>query len=267
MEMTTIIGLAAGVAFIAGGILWGGGALSSFVDVPGLLIAFGGSFAALLMSYSTRDIGAFFRIFVAAFARDRVIDCQEGIRAIVGLANIARKEGLLSLEGLAPTMEDPFMEKGLNLIVDGTDPELVRGILEAEIAAMAGRHQKGAGMMESMGAFGPAFGMIGTLIGLINMLRNLSDPSAIGPGMATALVTTFYGCMMANLVFLPVANKLKLRSSDEVFYTELMLEGILSIQAGENPHIIETKLNALLPKTAEQKLPKKRGRLFHPTGE
>ncbi len=252
MEISTLIGLGSGLALIVIGILWGGGVVGSFIDPSSVVITIGGSIAAMMVGYSLKEVGALLKIMGNAFKKGKGADTKEAIGAIINLANVARKEGLLALEETVKTLDDPFLHKGVLLIVDGTDPELVKGIMEAEIISVSSRHQKGAGMMEAMGAYGPAFGMIGTLIGLINMLKNLSDPDALGPGMATALVTTFYGSVLANLVFLPLANKLKLRSADEVFYMELMLEGMLSIQAGENPRIIEEKLYSFLPRTAKE---------------
>ena len=144
-----------------------------------------------------------------------------------------------ALEDAAYQLGDEFLQKGILLIVDGTDPELVKNIMETELAFLEERHKEGQSIFETMGTLAPAFGLIGTIIGLINMLKQLDNPSAIGPGMAVALVTTFYGAMFANLIFIPIAGKLKVRSREEVLIKEVMIEGMLSIQAGENPRIIE----------------------------
>jgi chemotaxis protein MotA len=163
------------------------------------------------------------------------------------------------LEDAAYQVEDDFLKKGILLIVDGTDPELVRNILETELAFLEDRHKTGQSIFETMGALAPAFGMIGTLIGLIRMLRNLNNPEAIGPGMAVALLTTFYGALLANLVFIPVAGKLKIRSNEEILNKEVMIEGMLSIQAGENPRIIEEKLKAFLAPKIRESLQDEKG--------
>ncbi len=252
MELTTIIGIVSGFAVIIIGIFWGQGDLSAFISASSVMITIGGSVAALFIGYSMKEIGSLTKILGNAFKKRRETDSKQVIANVIDLANMARKEGLLALEERVKTLDNPFLQKGTMLIVDGTDPELVKGIMEAEIAAITSRHQKGAGMLESLGAYAPAFGMLGTLIGLITMLKNLDDPSSLGPGMSTALITTFYGSLLANMVFIPMANKLKLRSADEVFIMELMLEGMLSIQAGENPRIIEEKLYSFLPRGAKE---------------
>jgi chemotaxis protein MotA len=174
------------------------------------------------------------------------------IQKIIDLSNVARKEGLLSLEEAAADLDDAFLKKGILLIVDGTDPELVRGIMETELASMDARHKQNVGFWQDLGAMGPAWGMIGTLIGLVNMLQNLSDPSAIGPNMAVALLTTLYGSLLANWICTPVASKLKANNDTEIMIKEIMVEGLLSIQAGENPRVIEEKLKSFLaPKDRE----------------
>jgi chemotaxis protein MotA len=176
----------------------------------------------------------------------REMDSENLIKSIIDLANVARKEGLLALEEAAQQLKDDFLQKGVLLIVDGTDPELVRNILETELSFIEDRHKSNQGMFEYMATAAPGFGMLGTLIGLINMLANLSDPSTVGPNMAVAIITTLYGSLIANVFCNPVVSKLKLRSSQESLMKEVMLEGMLSIQAGENPRIIEEKLKAFM---------------------
>ena len=162
------------------------------------------------------------------------------------MANLARKEGLLALESQAADIDDEFLKKGVMLVVDGTDADLVRAILENDMASMSDRHNKVSAFFDTWGTQGPAWGMIGTLIGLINMLNDLSDPSAIGPNMAVALITTFYGSVLANWLCVPVVNKLKINNDTEIMVKTLTVEGLLSIQAGENPRIIEEKLKTFL---------------------
>ena len=229
-----------------------GGPLLLFFDAPSLMITVGGAFCAALIQYPMEQfIGSFAtlkHVFVV-----RQLKPIEIIQNIINLANTARKEGLLALEEAAGQIGDPFLKKGILLIVDGTDPELVRNILETEIAFIESRHKVSQGLFETLASYGPAYGMIGTLIGLIQMLQKLSDPSTIGPAMAVALITTFYGSMLANFAFTPIAGKLKIRSGEEIMLKEVMIEGLLSIQAGENPRIIEEKLKAFLsPKMREE---------------
>lgn len=245
MDISTIIGLILGLAFVIGGIVTSGD-ISSYFDLPSIIIVLGGTIASTLASFPLENFFNTFKIIKKAFVRDE-ISPDNVIEEIINLANVARKEGLLSLEEYAENLDDDFLQKGIMLIVDGTDPELVRNILETELVFLEERHTEGQSIFETMGTYSPAFGMLGTLIGLINMLRYLDDPSTIGPNMSVALVTTFYGSMLANVVFLPMAQKLKIRSKSEILVKELMVEGLLSIQAGENPRIIEEKLKTFIP--------------------
>ncbi|MDR1692642.1 MAG: motility protein A [Oscillospiraceae bacterium] len=255
MDITTILGIVLAFVFMIIGIFWGGGALPAFVDESSVMITIGGTLAGILSSYTISDFMQLPKIMGNAF-KQHVFDPIGGINTIVTLANIARKEGMLALEEKVNELEEDFLKKGVMLVVDGTDPELVKNIMEAELGAIESRHQKGVGMVELIGALGPAYGMLGTLIGLIIMLGNLSDPSALGSGMAAALVTTFYGSIIANTICIPIAAKLKVSSGNEMLYKEILLEGLLSIQAGENPRIIEEKLYSFLPRAAKEQ-PKK----------
>ena len=255
MEITTALGLIVCLALVVVGIFWGGGTLGIFLDASSVAITFGGSFASLFMAYSMRDLSNFGKVFWSAFKNNRN-DPINGINTIVGLANVARKEGMLSLEENVSGLDDVFLQKGIMLIVDGTDQELVKNIMESELTSMEGRHANGRSMFDFLATAGPAFGMLGTLIGLVIMLKNLSDPDAIGSGMAAALITTLYGSVLANCFAIPLANKLKVISSGEIMYKEILLEGILSIQAGENPRIIEEKLYSFLPNIAKAKVKK-----------
>ena len=173
-------------------------------------------------------------------------DQTEVIKKIIELSNVARKEGLLALEDAASDLDDAFMKKGIFLIVDGTEPDLVRAILETELTCIEDRHKKVSSFWETAAAMGPAWGMIGTLIGLINMLKHLDDVSTVGPNMSTALITTFYGSLLANWLAMPIATKLKANNAEEVTVKEVVIEGLLSIQAGENPRVIEEKLKSFL---------------------
>lgn len=248
MDISTIIGLILGAIFLVWGIMESG-LISSYWDFASVMITLGGTFASTLASYPMKNFLNTVNVVKKAFVYKEVFP-DEVIGEIINLANIARKEGLLALEEYAEDLQDDFLKKGIMLIVDGTDPELVRNILETELTFLEERHTEGQSIFETMASFAPAFGMIGTLIGLINMLRTIDDTSSIGPNMSVALVTTFYGSVLANVVFLPLANKLKIRSKSEILVKELMVEGLLSIQAGENPRIIEEKLKTFIPPDA-----------------
>lgn len=248
MDIATIIGLVVGLAMTIFGIIQSGGASAltdSFMDLPSFIITFGGSLSSLFTSYTLKDSINSLKSVGTAF-KDPKLDPAETISKIIELSNVARKEGLLALEEVAGTLEDEFMKKGILLIVDGTEPELVRGILETELVNMDDRHRNVAGFYDTWAALGPAWGMIGTLIGLVNMLKNLTDSSTIGPNMAVALITTLYGSLIANWFATPIANKMKAISGKEYQMKEIVIEGLLSIQAGENPRVIEEKLKSFL---------------------
>lgn len=219
--------------------------LPSYWDLPSVLITFGGAFSAVLTSVSVQDFVGGIKSF-SLILKTPQNNTAEMIQNIIDLSNVARKEGLLSLEEAANDLEDAFLKKGILLIVDGTDPELVRAIMETELVSMDDRHKARIGFWESVGSMGPAWGMIGTLVGLVNMLNNMDDAAAIGPGMATALITTLYGSLLANMICIPVANKLKTHNALEMMQKEIMIEGLLSIQAGENPRVIEEKLKSFM---------------------
>lgn len=247
MDIATLIGIIVGAVMVVFGILWGNGVsvLQNFVDVPSIIITIGGSLSGLIASYTLKDFLGSFKGIGLAF-KDSKYDHGATISKIIELSNVARKEGLLALEEVAQNLDDEFMKKGILLIVDGTEPELVRGILETELMNMDERHRGVAGFFETWATLGPAWGMIGTLIGLVNMLKDLQDSSAIGPSMATALLTTLYGSLIANWFCTPIANKLKAQNSVEYQLKEIVIEGLLSIQAGENPRVIEEKLKSFL---------------------
>ena len=247
MDIATIIGLVVGAVMVVFGIVSSGGveALGNFFDVPSIIITIGGSISSLITSYTLKDTINSLKSVGMAF-KDPKLDPAEIIGKIIELSNVARKEGLLALEEVASNLEDEFMKKGILLIVDGTEPELVRGILETELVNMDDRHRNVAGFYDTWAALGPAWGMIGTLVGLVNMLQNLTDSSTIGPNMAVALLTTLYGSMIANWFATPLASKMKAIGAQEYQMKEIVIEGLLSIQAGENPRVIEEKLKSFL---------------------
>lgn len=247
MDIASILGLVICFVLVIFGILWGNdvSTIIRFMDAPSALITFGGSFCCILASYTLENFVGGLKSIGLIFKMSNM-NVPETIQKIIDLSNVARKEGLLSLEEAAGDIDDPFLQKGILLVVDGTDPELVRAIMETELVSMEDRHKSKIGFWEDLGAMGPAWGMIGTLIGLINMLQDMNDPSSIGPSMAVALVTTLYGSLLANWICAPVATKLKSKNADEMMMKEIEIEGLLSIQAGENPRVIEEKLKSFL---------------------
>lgn len=249
MEIGTIVGIFLGAVFIILSILiagdWNIGALIAFLDAPSAMIVIGGTFASGMIAVKMKNLVVSLKAS-STIMKPPVLDPAAAIDTIVQLANTARKEGVLALEEAATNMGDQFLKKGIMLIVDGTDPELVKGIMETELGYTDERHSGVAAFYENMAAYAPAWGMIGTLIGLILMLGDLDDPSGLGPAMAIALTTTLYGCILANYLFNPIAFKLKDISKEEILFRTVMVEGMLSIQAGENPRIIEEKLKSFL---------------------
>lgn len=238
------------ISMIAGFLLiiysiWSGGDLGAFFEINSVIITFGGTIAATFIAYPIDKIKNLGKVLKSLQHKNKQ-DPEHVIEVLVGHAEKARREGLLALEDDVAGMDEPFLQKGVQLIVDGTDPELVRSILETELSFIEDRHKSNAAIFDTMGNYGPAFGMLGTLIGLIQMLRNMNDASSIGSGMAVALLTTFYGSMISNLICLPLATRLRAQSREEILLKEVMIEGILSVQAGENPRIVEEKLKAFL---------------------
>lgn len=247
MDIASIIGLVVCFGMVMLGIITSGGigSIGGFLDPASAAITVGGAFCCVLASMQLNDFIGGFKSIGLIF-KTPTLNTAEMIQKIIDLSNVARKEGLLSLEEAAGDLDDEFLKKGILLIVDGTDPELVRAIMETELVSLESRHKEKITFWESVAAMGPAWGMIGTLVGLVNMLNNMDDPGSIGPSMATALITTLYGSLMANWICTPVANKLKANNSGEVTLKEIMIEGLLSIQAGENPRVIEEKLKSFL---------------------
>lgn len=258
MDLASILGLVLCAVIVVFGIVYGQPqpleALGYFYDVPSILITFGGAiFCVMIMAPDFKAFLNYLKSF-RLILKVQPSNEEDTIRQIISLSNIARKEGLLALEEAANGIDDEFLKKGVLLIVDGTDPELVRSILETELNCIEDRHSDVVGFWESLAAMGPAWGMIGTLIGLINMLQVMDDPKAIGPAMSVALVTTFYGSVLANWICTPIATKLKSKNANEVMIKELMVEGLLSIQAGENPRVIEEKLKSFLSPSRREAL-------------
>ena len=245
MDIASLLGIVLGMVMVVYGIISNGASIPGYLDLPSTVITIGGSLAGVLGSHKLKDFIGGFKSMALVF-KDEVMDAGAVISNVINLANVARKEGLLALEEASGDIEDEFLKKGIMLVVDGTDAELVRGILETELVCLEERHKKVIGFWEKWAELGPAWGMIGTLIGLVNMLNNMEDASAIGPAMAVALLTTLYGSMIANWLCAPIAAKMKVNNDLEVIVKEVMVEGLLSIQAGENPRVIEEKLKSFL---------------------
>lgn len=253
MDIASLLGIIIGLVMLVYGIIDNAG-LDGFVyylNFPSAIITFGGALGSTMASFSMEDFLGGLKSFMLVF-KVPTLNTTEMIKKIIDLSNVARKEGLLSLEESTADLEEPFLKKGILLIVDGTDPDLVRAIMETELVSVEGRHKSVISFWDTLGALGPAWGMIGTLVGLVNMLNNMGDVTSIGPAMAVALITTLYGSLLANWICAPVANKLKADNAAEMLQKEVMIEGLLSIQAGENPRVIEEKLKSFMaPKDRE----------------
>lgn len=244
MDIASIIGLVLGVGSILGGILTGGVGIGAYIDVPSIILIFGGVIASTMIRWPIEVVKATANIYMKAiFSNSQSPKVM--IDEIIKLAEVARRESVFALEKVP--VEDKFLKKSVTLAADNRPPEVITSILGLEISAMEERHSKGADLLDGMGADGPAFGMIGTLMGLVAMLKNMSDPSSIGPAMAVALLTTFYGAIIANLFCIPVSIKLKQRSKEESTRMNIIVAGVLGIVAGENPRTIREKLESFLP--------------------
>ncbi|GHS97218.1 motility protein A [Synergistales bacterium] len=245
MDLTTVVGLLMSWILVLGAMSLDGN-FGAYVDFPSILITVGGTTGAVICSNPGDILKSFGGATKSAFFSNDP-NLLGMVQTLVSFAEKARREGLLALEADVAELEDEFLRKSIQLVVDGTDPELVKAILDTEIGILESRHSSTKAIYDAIAELGPAYGMIGTLIGLISMLGNLADVSALGPGMAVALITTMYGSMMANMFAIPIAKKLSARSAKEVLSMELMVEGILAIQAGENPRIVEEKLKVFMP--------------------
>jgi len=242
VDFATVIGILGGFGLVIVAMASGGG-LSWFIDGPSAMIVFGGTFGAVLINYPIADVLGVIQVAKNAF-RGKEQRTAAVINQLVEMSKIARKEGVIALQGMIPGARDPFLVKAIHLVVDGLDPAHVSQILETELDFIGERHRLGAEIFTTMGNFAPAMGLIGTLIGLVQMLKGMNDPGSIGPAMAIALITTFYGVILANLVFLPIAGKLKTKSAQELLIKQLIIHGILSIQSGDNPRVLEQKLHS-----------------------
>jgi len=250
MDLATLIGIIAGIVCILASIMTGG-SLWSFWSISSVFITVGGGICATLISYKIGEFAKIMKVAVKVLA-GKESRPQDTIKMLIELSMKARREGLLSLEAEQENIHDDFLKQSLQLVVDGVEPEVIVDSMDLELENMKARHDKGAGIFKTMAAQFPAWGMIGTLIGLIQLLDQLDDPSAIGPAMAVALITTFYGSVLANFICNPIATKLSLKSKEEIQEKKMIIEGVLSIQAGENPRILEHKLKTFLSPKQKQ---------------
>lgn len=238
-DFLTVAGIILGLSLIVASI----DNLGAFWNPAGLMITIGGSIGALLVHFRLEEIKTVAQVTRKAFVRkdESILDLHA---RFVDLAQKARREGLLVLEDELDEIDDPFFRNGLQMVIDGFEPDNIRHILYAELSSLENRHEMGQNLFRTWGALSPSFGMIGTLIGLVMMLAELDDPSAIGPGMAVALLTTFYGVLMANLIFLPMAGKLTIYSEEEVRLKEIVIEALLALQSGINPRLLQEQIKS-----------------------
>lgn len=246
MDIAAIIGLIGGTAVVIGSILFAGSTLKAFYDVPSVVCVVGGASMAALTSFPLKMLLRLPMIFKKAFF-PKVPGVEPVIVQLVEYAEVARRDGILALEARLPEIQDPFIKMGLQMAIDGTDADIMETILRTDMDSLAQRHRNGKAMLDCLNKYGPAWGMIGTLLGLVIMLGNMSDPNAIGPGMAVALLTTLYGAIISNMICAPLSDKLALYSKRELEVREIVVRGILAIQVGDNPRVLEQKLRTFLP--------------------
>ena len=248
MDLATLIGILGALALIVVTMLMSGD-LTMFVNMPSVVIVIGGTFTAVMAKYSLGQFLSFAKIAGKGF-KSSDINIGDLIDEIVALADEARKGGLLSLEG--KEVSSDFLQKGIQLLVDGHDPDVVKALLSKEKTEAEKRHADGASIFTNMASMAPAMGMIGTLIGLVAMLANMSDPKAIGPAMAVALLTTLYGAILANAFCEPMADKLTVKAKNDVMVKNLVIDALLAIQNGQNPRVIDSMLRNYLPESKRE---------------
>jgi chemotaxis protein MotA len=249
MDIATLVGILAGLICIGYG-LFSGGSPRAFFDIPSIFIVIGGGTASAFISYRVGEVAKIMQVVTKAFT-SKDDDQYNIIETLVKLSKKARRDGLLAVEGDIEKITDDYLKSALQQVVDGEEPDSIRETMLIELESLKARHAKGQSLFKTLGSMFPAWGMIGTLIGLINLLRSLDDPSKIGPAMAVALITTFYGSILANFICLPLVNKLGLKSKEEIQIKDMMIEGVLSLQSGVNSRVLERRLTGYL--SAEQK--------------
>jgi chemotaxis protein MotA len=246
LDTATPIGIVLGFALMAISILICPGAtLMMFVDYPSMLIVFGGAMCSCMINFPLKDLANVFKVIKLAFVVDS-LPAPKLIADFRRFAEIARRDGILALENVTQEVKDPFLVRGIQLAVDGTDPEQIQEMMRTELEYSVSRHERGIRVLKKFGEYAPAFGMIGTLIGLVIMLGNMKDPDMIGPSMAVAIITTFYGAILSYLIFNPLGEKLTIRNNEEALIKEMMIKGVMSIQSGDNPRVVEQKLKIFL---------------------
>jgi chemotaxis protein MotA len=245
MDLGTIIGLAAGAALLLASILMASD-VKSFIDFPSILMVGGGSICAALISFPVQHLFSVANITKKCFFT-KAGDPRELIAQLVKYAETARRDGILALDSHLDKIDDPFIVQGIQMAVDGTDPDLIEAIMMTDLEAVEARHADGKALFDNIGRFAPAFGMIGTLVGLVIMLKNMADPASIGPSMAIAVLTTLYGAVISNMFALPLAEKLARRSKEELLLKMIVIKGVMAIQSGDNPRIVDQKLRTFLP--------------------
>ncbi|SNR63010.1 chemotaxis protein MotA [Humidesulfovibrio mexicanus] len=242
MDFATLLGLLSGMALVVSAIVMGGD-VNIFIDVPSLMIVFGGTFGTIFVAFPFEEVRQALKAGFTAFS-SRKVQVREVVNIMVKIAEISRREGLIALENVKT--ENMVLKKACQLIADNADPALIRTTLAIEITSMKRRHKVGEEVFKRLGSLAPSFGMLGTLIGLVQMLANLNDPKAIGPAMAVAIITTFYGSTLATVIFLPIATKLKARTLQEELHLEVIFEGAKSILENNNPMLVYEKLSSFL---------------------
>jgi chemotaxis protein MotA len=245
MDILSFIGVILAFMAIIGGNWMEGGHIAALANGPAFAIVFGGTLGAILLQTPLTTFVRAIRMSGTAFVRTK-LDHQEMIKKMVGWGNVARKEGLLSLEDLVEREPDAFVRKGMQLLVDGGEPSVIRELMEVELEAREEEALRAAKVFTAMGGYSPTIGIIGAVMGLIHVMQNLADPSKLGAGIATAFVATIYGVGLANLFFLPLGTKLKHQVMDQTQYYRMATEGIISIAEGENPRLIEIKMQGFL---------------------
>lgn len=246
MKATTGIGIAAAFAFLLVAVIMEGGSPAAFINIPAFLIVVGGTTAAVMASTSLKGLLSMPKLIILAL-KGAELDFNTAVQRMVGIAEKARRDGLLALEDDLAEIDDRYTRKGMQLVIDGTDSDLVASVLEAENDAMAQRHAHGAGLFATAGGFAPTLGILGTVMSLVFVLENLDSPGQLGHSIAGAFLATLYGVGSANLILLPISNRLKEMSSAETAYRDMLLEAILAVQAGDNPRMLAEKLEAFIP--------------------
>lgn len=246
LDLASAFGFLCAFAFMAVAVFLGGCSVAAFIDLPSILVTIGGSIAVVTLMFPLRTMAIGLPRAIKKVFHNQIPDLQSRIQQVVRLSEIARQDGLLALENLSERIGDPFLREGVMMTVDGASPELVETVLRTRMDAFAAREREAKNVMDQLGKMAPAFGMIGTLLGLIMMLGNLNSPDSIGPAMAVAMITTLYGALLANLICIPFAEKLNFLLKQELLVMELTMRGVLSLHAGDSPRVIQQKLSGFV---------------------